>query len=53
VAIDSRRLRQGEISEFKVIWWHTPLIWAAPSAGDHIRTVAEGSLALAPSPASV
>ena len=32
---------------------NTPLIWATPSAGDNIRTLEEGSLALAlaPSPA--
>ena len=33
------------------MWWNTPLIWATPSAGDNIRTLEEGSLALAPSPA--
>ena len=35
------------------VWWNTPLIWATPSAGDNIRTLEEGSLALAlaPSPA--
>jgi hypothetical protein len=33
------------------VWWNTPLIWATPSAGDHIRTLEEGSLMLAPSPA--
>jgi hypothetical protein len=32
------------------VWWNTPLIWATP-AGDNIRTLEEGSLALAPSPA--
>jgi hypothetical protein len=32
------------------VWWSRPLIWATPSAGDHIRTLEEGSLALAPSP---
>jgi hypothetical protein len=35
------------------LWWNTPLIWATPSAGDNIRTLEEGSLALAPSPAAV
>jgi hypothetical protein len=33
------------------VWWNTPLIWATFSAGDNIRTLEEGSLALAPSPA--
>jgi hypothetical protein len=37
------------------VWWNTPLIWATHSAGDNIRTLEEGSLALAlalaPSPA--
>ena len=33
------------------VWWNTPLIWATPSAGDNIRTLEEGSLVLAPSPA--
>jgi hypothetical protein len=35
------------------VWWNTPLIWATPSPGDNIRTLEEGSLAiaLAPSPA--
>ena len=28
------------------VWWHTPLIWATPSAGDHIRTLEEGRLSL-------
>jgi hypothetical protein len=51
VAMDSRRLRQGDLRVqghlgLKV-WWHTPLIWAMPSAGDHIRTLEEGSLTLA------
>ena len=32
------------------VWWNTPLIWATPSAGDNIRTLEEGSLALAPAP---
>jgi hypothetical protein len=27
---------------------NTPLIWATPSAGNNIRTLEEGSLALAP-----
>lgn len=55
--MDSRRLRQGGLRVqghlgLKV-WWNTPLIWATPSAGDNIRTLEEGSLALAlaPSPA--
>ena len=55
--MDSRRLRQGDLRVqghlgLKV-WWNTPLIWAPPSAGDNIRTLEEGSLALAlaPSPA--
>ena len=30
---------------------NTPLIWATLSDGDNIRTLEEGSLALAPSPA--
>jgi hypothetical protein len=33
------------------VWWNTPLIWATLSAGDNIRTLEEGGLALAPSPA--
>jgi hypothetical protein len=33
------------------VWWNTPLIWATPSSGDNIRTLEEGSLVLAPSPA--
>jgi hypothetical protein len=33
------------------LWWNTPLIWITPSAGDNIRTLEEGSLALAPLPA--
>lgn len=33
------------------VWWNTPLIWATPSAGDNIRTLEEGSLALALAPA--
>ena len=53
--MDSRRLRQGDLRVqghlgLKV-WWNTPLIWATPSAGDNIRTLEEGNLALAPSPA--
>jgi hypothetical protein len=53
--MDSRRLRQGGLRVqghlgLKV-WWHTPLIWATPSAGDHIRTLEEGSHALTPLPA--
>ena len=53
--MDSRRLRQGDLRVqghlgLKV-WWNTPLIWATPSAGDNIRTLEEGSIALAPSPA--
>jgi hypothetical protein len=50
--MDSRRLNlqiQGH-SGLKV-WWNTPLVWAIPSAGDNIRTLEEGSLAFAPSPA--
>jgi hypothetical protein len=31
------------------VWWDTPLIWTTPSAGDNIRTLEEGSIALAPS----
>jgi hypothetical protein len=27
-------------------WWHTPLIWATPSAGDYIKTLEEGRLCL-------
>jgi len=30
---------------------HTPLIWATPFAGDHIRTFEEGKVAVALSPA--
>ena len=53
--MDSRRLRQGDLRVqghlgLKV-WWHTPLIWATPSSGYHIRTLEEGSLALALLPA--
>jgi hypothetical protein len=33
------------------MWWNTLLIWATPSARDNIRTLEEGSLALAPLPA--
>ena len=50
--MDSRRLNlrvQGHLG--LRVWWKTPLIWATPSAGDNIRTLEEGSLALAPSPA--
>ena len=50
--MDSRRLNlrvQGHLG--LKVWWHTPLIWATFYAGDHIRTLEEGSLALAPSPA--
>ena len=48
--MDSRRLRQGDLRvqghlELKVRWY-TPLIWATPSAGDHIRTLEEGRLSL-------
>jgi hypothetical protein len=52
VAMDSRRLNlqiQGHLG--LKVWWSTPLIWATPSAGDSIRTLEEGSLALAPWPA--
>jgi hypothetical protein len=32
-------------SEFQIqIWWYIPLIWAAPSAGDLIRTMGKGSI---------
>ena len=24
------------------VWWHTPLIWVTPSAGDYLRTLEEG-----------
>ena len=53
--MDSRRLRQGDLRVqghlgLKV-WWNTPLIWATLSAGDNIRTLEDGSLALAPLPA--
>jgi hypothetical protein len=53
--MDSRRLRQGDLRVqghlgLKV-WCHTPTIWAKPSAGDHIRTLEEGSLTLALLPA--
>jgi hypothetical protein len=50
--MDSRRLNlrvQGHPG--LKVWWNTPLIWATPSAGDNIRTLEEGSLALAPAPA--
>jgi hypothetical protein len=51
--MDSRRLNlqvQGHLG--LKVWWNTPLIWATPSAGDNnIRTLEEGSLALAPLPA--
>ena len=51
--MDSRRLRQGDLRVQGHLglkaWWHTPLIWATPSAGDNIRTLEEGSLALVPS----
>jgi hypothetical protein len=50
--MDSRRLNlraQGHLG--LKVWWNISLIWATPSAGDHIRTVEEGSLAFAPSPA--
>jgi hypothetical protein len=50
--MDSRRLNlrvQGHLG--LRVWWNTPLIWATPSAGDNIRTLEEGSLTLAPSPA--
>lgn len=48
--MDSRRLRQADLQVqghlgLKV-WWHMPLIWATPSAGDHIRTLEEGRLSL-------
>ena len=46
--MDSRRLNlqvQGHLG--LKVWWNTPLIWATPSAGDNIRTLEEGSLALA------
>jgi hypothetical protein len=36
--MDSRRLRQGDLRVQDHLglkaWWHTPLIWATPSAGD-------------------
>jgi hypothetical protein len=63
VAMDSRRLNlRVKEHTFNLgyafhlglkVWWNTPLIWATPSAGDNIRTLEEGSLALAlaPSPA--
>jgi hypothetical protein len=50
--MDSRRLNlrvQGHLG--LKVWWNTPLIWATHSAGDNIRTLEEGSLALAPLPA--
>jgi hypothetical protein len=50
--MDSRRLRQVVQGHLGLkVWWDTPFIWATPSARDHIRTLEEGSLALAPSPA--
>ena len=53
--MDSRRLRQRVLRVQDhlglKLWWNTHLIWATPFAGDHIRTLEEGSLALAPSPA--
>ena len=53
--MDSRRLREGDLRVqghlgLKV-WWNTPLIWATPFAGDHIRTLEEGRLSLSPLPA--
>jgi hypothetical protein len=55
VAMNPRRLRLGDLRVqghlgLKV-WWHTFLIWATPSAGDHIRTLEEGRLFLSPLPA--
>ena len=50
--MDSQRLNlriQGRLG--LKVWWNTALIWATPSAGAHIRTLEEGSLALAPSTA--
>jgi hypothetical protein len=49
--MDSRKLRQRDLRVqghlgLKV-WWNTPLIWATPFAGDHIRTLEEESLFLA------
>jgi hypothetical protein len=38
VAMNPRRLRQGDLwvqSKSQIqVWWHIPLIWAIPSAGD-------------------
>jgi hypothetical protein len=46
--MDSRRLRQEDLR----VQGHLGLkVWWKPSAGDNIRTLEEGSLALAPSPA--
>lgn len=53
--MDSRRLRQGDLQVQGHLglkmWWNTFSIWVIPSSEDHIRTLEEGSLALAPSPA--
>ena len=53
--MDSRRIRQGDLRVQAhlglKVWWNTPLTWTTPSAGDHIRTLEEGILALAPLPA--
>jgi hypothetical protein len=50
--MDSRRLNLRVQGHLRLkVWWNTPLIWATPSAGDHIRTLEEGSLILAPLPA--
>ena len=52
VAMDSRRLNlQIQGHPGLKVWWNTTLIWATPSAGDNIRTLEKGSLALAPLPA--
>jgi hypothetical protein len=50
--MDSRRLNLQVQDHLGLkVWWNTPLIWATLSAGDNIRTLEEGNLALAPSPA--
>jgi hypothetical protein len=50
--MDSRRvnLRVQDHLVLKV-WWNTTLIWATTSAGDNIRILEDGNLALASLPA--
>jgi hypothetical protein len=52
--MNSRRLRQGDLQVqghlgLKV-WWHTPLIWATPSAEDLHKDIGRRHT-LSPSPA--